>query len=266
MPTGPFSHPGLANEAPTSRRWCQVRLRTLLIPFVVLLAAGLLGPTSASAADCPSDNPVIQENECTPQGVSDGWRIVNFDADIAGFATKSSVNVGDQVQLKIGRSGATAPSSVSVDVYRLGYYGNMGGRKIAAASRTNVSINNLFSGCSATDTNINLANYDVQFRMSCFCVPDATAPVVLQVRGGAIVSVTRVSDGAAVPPSRWEGIYYTVDQMFALIADARARGADEVRVSYDPLLRYPTSVFIDQSQRLADEERWFELSSLTPVR
>jgi hypothetical protein len=60
--------------------------------------------------------------------------------------------------------------------------------------------------------------------------------------------------------------YYTVDQMFALIADARAKGAAEVRVTYDPLLRYPTTVFIDQSVRLADEERRFEMSGLTPVR
>ena len=111
-----------------------------------------------------------------------------------------------------------------------------------------------------------IADYQVQFRMSCFCVSDVTAPVVLQVRGGAIVSVTRVSDGVAVPQSKWEGIYYTVDQMFALIADAKAKGADEVRVSYDPLLRYPTTVFIDQSQRLADEERYFEMSGLEPRR
>jgi hypothetical protein len=111
-----------------------------------------------------------------------------------------------------------------------------------------------------------ISDYEVQFRTSCFCVPDVTAPVVLQVRGGAIVSVTRVSDGAAVPSSKWEGIYYTVDQMFALIADAKARGADEVRVSFDPQLRYPTSVAIDQSVRIADEERYFEMSGLTPLR
>jgi len=56
------------------------------------------------------------------------------------------------------------------------------------------------------------------------------------------------------------------DQMFARIADAQAKGADEVRVSYEPVLRYPTTVFIDQSVRLADEERRFEMSGLTPIR
>jgi hypothetical protein len=111
-----------------------------------------------------------------------------------------------------------------------------------------------------------ITDYQVQYSVSCFCVTDVTAPVVLQVRGGKIVSVTRVADGVAIPESRWEGLYYTVDQMFALIADARAKGADEVRVDYDPALRYPTTVFIDQSVRLADEERHFTMSGLEPRR
>jgi len=111
-----------------------------------------------------------------------------------------------------------------------------------------------------------LSDYQVQFRMSCFCLPDAIAPVVLQVRGGAIVSATRVADGVAVPPSSWRGRYYTVDQAFALIADAQAQGAAEVRVSYDPLLRYPTRVFIDPSAGIADDEQFFEMSGLAPTR
>ena len=109
-----------------------------------------------------------------------------------------------------------------------------------------------------------IRDYQVKFSLSCFCVTDVTQPVLLQVRNGAIVSVTRVADGVAVPPSKWEGIYYTVDQMFALIADAQVKGADEVRVEYHTELRYPTTVFIDQSTRLADEERWFEMSDLQP--
>jgi PKD repeat protein len=130
-----------------------VRLRTLLIPIVVLLGVSLLGVTPAFAQDdlCPSDNPVIQENQCSGAG-SDGWRIVNFNDNVAGFATKTSVNLGEAVSLKIGRSGGTAPPSVNIDVYRLGYYNNQGGRLITAASHAAVSVNNTFAQCSATDT------------------------------------------------------------------------------------------------------------------
>jgi hypothetical protein len=107
-----------------------------------------------------------------------------------------------------------------------------------------------------------IVNYEVQFRQVCFCVLETTAPVILQVRNRALVSVTRVSDGAAVPPAEWSGRYYTVDEMFALIQESRAKGAATVRASYDPVLGYPTEVYIDQDERVADEERSFELTNL----
>jgi hypothetical protein len=128
-----------------------VRLRTLGIALAATLGFALLSSGTAFAdATCPSDNPIIQENQCSGAG-SDGWRITNFDDRVAGFATSESVNIGSSIPLKIGRNGASAPSTVNIDVYRLGYYGNMGGRYFAGASKANVAVNNLFTGCSATD-------------------------------------------------------------------------------------------------------------------
>lgn len=111
-----------------------------------------------------------------------------------------------------------------------------------------------------------IADYHVQSRLVCFCVREATEPVTLEVRNRALVSVTRVADGRAVDPSTWAGRYYTVDQMFALIAASRSQGAHEVRVSYDPLLGYPSEVFLDRNTGVADDERHFALSGLTRIR
>jgi YD repeat-containing protein len=129
-----------------------VRIRTLVIALTATMGLTLLGAGPALAQDelCPSDNPVIQENNCSGAG-SDGWRITNFNDNVAGFATKTSVNLGENVPLKIGRVNAAAPSTVNVDVYRLGYYGNQGGRFLAAASHANTAVNNTFAQCSATD-------------------------------------------------------------------------------------------------------------------
>jgi hypothetical protein len=129
-----------------------VRLRTLVIALTATMGLTLLGagPALAQAELCPSDNPVIQENNCSGAG-TDGWRITNFNDNVAGFATKTSVNVGENVALKIGRVNAAAPSTVNVDVYRLGYYDNNGGRYFAAASHANVAVNNTFAQCSTTD-------------------------------------------------------------------------------------------------------------------
>ena len=111
-----------------------------------------------------------------------------------------------------------------------------------------------------------ITDYRVLSRMICFCVGDATAPVVLHVLNRRLVSVTRADDLSPVPPSEWAFRYYTIDEMFDLIADAQAKGASEVRVTYDPMLGYPTSVFLDMSIRVADDERQFELSGLTVAR
>ena len=111
-----------------------------------------------------------------------------------------------------------------------------------------------------------ITDYRVLSRMICFCVGDATTPVVLHVLNRRLVSVSRADDLSPVPPSDWAFRYYTIDEMFDLIAEAQARGASEVRVTYDPMLGYPTSVYLDMSSRVADDERQFEISGLTVAR
>ncbi len=122
---------------------------------LAIVAALLLLPGAAQADLCPSDNPVVQENNCSGAG-SEGWRLTNYSPDVAGFSTKSSFNLGENVPLKIGRVNTSAASTVRLDVYRMGYYGNTGSRLITAASSASVSVNNLFSGCSATNATTGL--------------------------------------------------------------------------------------------------------------
>jgi hypothetical protein len=109
-----------------------------------------------------------------------------------------------------------------------------------------------------------IRDYSVRYRLICFCVTSATDPVLLQVRNGALVSVTRVADGTPVDPSRWAGIYYTVDELFALLTQAQAQGPNQLRVSYDPALGYPTEVYLDERAAIADDERSYEMSGLVP--
>ena len=117
------------------------------------MSLGALGAAPAMAQQdlCPSDNPVIQENNCSGAGNA-GWILSNFNDNVAGFATQTSVNLGTSVSLKIGRVNTAAPSSVNIDVYRMGYYGNEGGRLITAASHASVAVNNLFTSCTSDTT------------------------------------------------------------------------------------------------------------------
>jgi len=131
-------------------------IKQLTIAALSVLAAVLLFPHGARAdVSCPSDIPVVQENNCSGPG-SDGWRLVEYSPNVAGFATRTSVNLGESVTLKLGRVNTSAASSVKVDVYRMGYYENNGGRLITAASSAGVAVNNLFANCGATNTTTGL--------------------------------------------------------------------------------------------------------------
>jgi hypothetical protein len=107
------------------------------------------------------------------------------------------------------------------------------------------------------------ADYRVTYRNVCFCVDTFREPVVLTVRQGTLVSVQRRSDGTPVPAARWDD-YRTVERVFDAIEEALEDDADAVRVDYDAELGYPRDVWIDYDERLADEERGFQLEALEP--
>lgn len=101
-----------------------------------LLLAALLTSvttTSSSAAIDPcglAGNKISCENSKLGSPPSE-WDIEGAgDTDIQGFATDISVNVGSKVDFKID----TSASAYSVTIYRTGYYGGDGARKIATVS------------------------------------------------------------------------------------------------------------------------------------
>ena len=102
--------------------------------------------------------------------------------------------------------------------------------------------------------------YGYVYRNVCFC-GDIEA-VRIEVEDDVIVAVTRVADGAPVPPDAWER-YLTIEEVFAVIEDALERPAERVDVTYDARLGYPGVVYIDYEAQLADEERGFEIGELT---
>ena len=78
-------------------------------------------------------NPIVLENlkQGTPESE---WRLTRpGDSNIEGFATNISVNVGGTVDLKIN----TDATEYRIDIYRLGYYGGDGARKIATILHDN---------------------------------------------------------------------------------------------------------------------------------
>jgi PKD repeat protein len=124
------------------------RNATLALGLGFLLFLTLFGPARAQAeVSCPSPIPVVNENQCKTGTAS--WATQEDSPNLGGFTTQTSVNLGEDVTLKIGRNGPVTPTkTVNIDVYRMGYYEGLGGRLVNSA--TKVPINNDFT-CEPMD-------------------------------------------------------------------------------------------------------------------
>jgi hypothetical protein len=83
---------------------------------------------------------------------------------------------------------------------------------------------------------------------TCFCPPPVTEPGTVEVRDGVVVEVA--GESGPLDPL----LYLSVDGLFAVIQAAIDGGADEITVSWDPQLGYPTDLYIDYQSGAVDDE------------
>ena len=104
--------------------------RRALLAFL-LVAGGGLGAGAAPAAAAPCDQPIANEIACEntkPGNPASEWDVSGSgSAAIQGFATDISVDQGETVAFKVD----TPSTDYRIDIYRLGYYGGSGARKVA---------------------------------------------------------------------------------------------------------------------------------------
>jgi hypothetical protein len=104
-------------------------------------------------------------------------------------------------------------------------------------------------------------DYEFVVENRCFCMLGGR-PVRVVVRDGSIVSLTVLSTGEPVE-EQFAGAYRTIDGLFDVVRDARERDAYAMQVRYDDVYGYPDDVFIDYSDRMADEEFGWRITSFT---
>ncbi|SRR5690606_22207352 len=103
-----------------------------------------------------------------------------------------------------------------------------------------------------------IVDYAFVYEEVCFCLPEDRGPFAITVRDGAVASATYQGE-----PANARRTYPTVDSLFATVEDALDRGAESVRVTFDPVLGYPAEASIDYEAMVADEELGFRVSDLT---
>jgi hypothetical protein len=76
-------------------------------------------------------NPIARENRRTaPSSWTSEFRLRGGDGRICGYATRTSVDRGEPVELKLAAFGGDSPLTTAIEVYRLGWYGGMGARLV----------------------------------------------------------------------------------------------------------------------------------------
>ncbi|WP_051241633.1 N,N-dimethylformamidase beta subunit family domain-containing protein [Azohydromonas australica] len=88
---------------------------------------------AAAADSCTAPaNAIVAEN-CKAGSPASEWQVSGAgDASLQGFATEMSVNRGGTINFKVD----TNASNYRFDIYRLGWYGGLGARKVASVNPT----------------------------------------------------------------------------------------------------------------------------------
>jgi hypothetical protein len=111
------------------RSW-RVRLLSFAAAVLAAIFVAVQSPATrvrAQGACGPTVNAIVCENQNPGHPASD-WDITGSgDSTIQGFATDISLTPGQIASFKV----KTAASAYTIDIYRMGYYGGMGARKVA---------------------------------------------------------------------------------------------------------------------------------------
>ncbi|CAJ1967666.1 unnamed protein product [Cylindrotheca closterium] len=98
----------------------------------------------------------------------------------------------------------------------------------------------------------NIKSYNYTYQRSCECLDESQLAKLVQVVDGDVVTTGDVSAQATQRSSLNEAP--TLDGLFVIIQDGINRNAFRIVVDYDPKYGYPTSVYIDYYEMIADEE------------
>lgn len=101
-----------------------------------------------------------------------------------------------------------------------------------------------------------MQNYVYGYQKYCDCHRDAPPETVVTVSGGRVARVHHEHAGSERQVPARDGsldLYWTVDELFTLAADAYAAEA-EVRVRYDPELGMPLELYVDYDPDLVGDE------------
>ena len=97
--------------------------------------------------------------------------------------------------------------------------------------------------------NASILDYSFIFQVSCYCNEEYTLPKKVLVMGGEIVTVNNL---AYSKETHW-GVF-SINDLFNEIEKASNQNLAVLETTYESYYGFPTSLYIDRDERIADEE------------
>jgi hypothetical protein len=111
----------------------------------------------------------------------------------------------------------------------------------------------------------NILDYRYVLENRCFCVAEVRQPVQIEVRSGQMRSIKTYDGDRSVNEEYFEA-YDTIPKLFDLIQKSVDQKAAKISVDYDLKLGFPTRIFIDRSEMIADEEISLDIYGFEIIR
>ncbi len=108
--------------------------------------------------------------------------------------------------------------------------------------------------------NASILDYSFVLQISCYCTEEYTSPKTVSVRDGSIVTV---NDLAYSEEMHW-GIF-SINDLFKEIEKASKQNVAVLETTFDSFYGFPTKLYIDRDERIADEEMGYTISNFKPL-
>ena len=108
--------------------------------------------------------------------------------------------------------------------------------------------------------NASILDYSFIFKVSCYCTEEYISPKTVLVRDGEIIKVNNIAYSEQM---HW-GIL-SIDDLFNEIEKASNQNVALLETTYDSYYGFPTYIYIDRDERIADEEMRYSISDFKPL-
>ncbi len=103
---------------------------------------------------------------------------------------------------------------------------------------------------------LNIEDYEYEQRVICFCAPPAGRFHKITVESGAIVEIVDVEDGSIVADEH--NFFKTISELLEFVESINPDSVALINVEYDSSFGFPSFVYVDFNQGIADEEIGYE--------